>query len=167
MDFILNASMKIQPESTTYFSVRKAFGYEKHTFQYCYLSYYRRCISMISVSLEVCWIGYQRIVSTAAVWHGFTLSKDCSMSSLILHFCDPQLECSVESIKKNIYLYVCIYMYINKYILYTYKNTHIHTYIYLYVKFVYIQAEMRKHSDEALFQYRCLQTGKLAKVSLI
>lgn len=101
------------------------------------------------------------------------------MSSLILHFCDQQLECSVESIKilkhiciyiytqTYIYLYVCIYMYINKYLLYTYKNRHIHTYIYLYVKFVYIQAEMRKHSDEALFQYCCLQTGKLAKVSLI
>lgn len=56
MDFILNASMKIQPESTTYISVRKAFGYEKHTFQYCYLSYYRHCISVVSVCLEVCWI---------------------------------------------------------------------------------------------------------------
>lgn len=64
-----------------------------------------------------------------------------------------------------IYLYVCMYICINKYILYTYIHTQIHKYIY--VKFVYIQAEMRKHSDEALFQLCCLQTGKLAKVSLI
>lgn len=63
------------------------------------------------------------------------------------------------------YAYLCVYgyMYINKYIFYAF----IHTHKYICVKFIYIQSEMRTNSDESWFQFCCLQTGKLAEVSLI
>lgn len=131
--------MKIQAGYIVYLFVRKAFGYDKHPFQY-WLCCYRHFISSVSVFGRLCWIGYPRVNSWSGMvllWHVFSYTT--FLQSRIRVFCIKILQYNAHTyIYIYMYAYLCVYMYmyINKYIFYTFIHTQYMK--YMYIKFMYI-----------------------------